>query len=229
MARPRTASPSTTACDFVSDAFNVTMIHVSGLFNADEAIQAKGEAIAARHFSAADLSSFGRDVHGGVAETSAVLAVRPISFGPATRACPAIRSEVSANRVRVARKPGWPGYFSAPAKASAAFMAGTVEAWWIEGMSDLILQGVRGDNLFGRPRWPWPVIDDLGWAPIAAGVLGPGNESSSRSWRRGFANGKTNVRSVRRARPSSGRGRTTRRRTGDGVRNSTARWRVLLS
>jgi len=167
------------ACDFVSETFNATMINVSGLFNADEAIQAKGEAIAARHFSAADLSSFGRDVHGGVAETSAVLAVRPDLVRTSYKSLPSYSVGSLSESREVARKPGWPGYFSAPAKASAAY-GRDVEAWWIEGMSDLILQGVRGDNLFGRPRWPWPVINDLGWAPIAAGVLGPEREFESK-------------------------------------------------
>ena len=33
------------ACDFVSEVFNATMVNVSGLFNADAAIQAQGEKI----------------------------------------------------------------------------------------------------------------------------------------------------------------------------------------
>ena len=178
------------ACDFVSQTFNATMINVSGLFNADAAVQAKGEAIAARHFSAADLSSFGRDVHGGVAETSGVLAVRPDLVRTSYKSLPSYSVGNLSESREVARKPGWPGYFSAPAKASAAY-GRDVEAWWIEGMSDLILQGVRGDNLFGRPRWPWPVINDLAWAPIAAGVLGPEREFESKleAWLRQRDNG----------------------------------------
>ena len=54
------------ACDFVSEVFNATMVNVSGLFNADAAIQSQGEKIAAKYFSPADLSSFGRDTHAGV-------------------------------------------------------------------------------------------------------------------------------------------------------------------
>ncbi len=40
------------ACDFVSETFRVTMLHLSGVFGADEAIRAKGSAINAKHFSA---------------------------------------------------------------------------------------------------------------------------------------------------------------------------------
>ena len=53
------------ACDFVSETFKATMLNVSGLFNADAAIQEKGARLAARYFSPANLSAFGRDVHGG--------------------------------------------------------------------------------------------------------------------------------------------------------------------
>ena len=65
------------ACDFVSETFKVTMLHVSGLFRADTAIQARAATIASRHFAAADIASFGLDVHAGVAETSITLALRP--------------------------------------------------------------------------------------------------------------------------------------------------------
>ena len=65
------------ACDFVSETYDVTMLHLTGLFRADAAIQSSGEKINARYFSAADLSSFGMDVHAGVSETSGILAIRP--------------------------------------------------------------------------------------------------------------------------------------------------------
>lgn len=65
------------ACDFVSEAFKVTMLNVSGLFKADAAIQSKGESVAGKYFTTADVSSFGRDVHAGLGETSGMLAVRP--------------------------------------------------------------------------------------------------------------------------------------------------------
>ena len=64
------------ACDFVSETFRVTMLHVTGLFRADAAIQSSGEKINAKFFSAAELSSIGMDVHAGVSETSGMLAVQ---------------------------------------------------------------------------------------------------------------------------------------------------------
>ena len=58
-----------------------------------------------------------------------------------------------------ASRPGWLGYFSSPARATAAY-GRDVEAWWVEGMTDLILQAVHGENLLTRPRWPGPLQDD---------------------------------------------------------------------
>jgi creatinine amidohydrolase/Fe(II)-dependent formamide hydrolase-like protein len=109
------------ACDFVSESFGVTMLHVSGLFAADESIQAKGNAIAARHFSAAELSSFGLDVHAGVRETSAILAVRPDLVHPGYKTLPALPGPTREDLQAIAKTPGWQGYLSAPAKATAAY------------------------------------------------------------------------------------------------------------
>jgi hypothetical protein len=38
------------ACDFVSETFGVTVLHLTGLFRADAVIQAKGQRMNARHF-----------------------------------------------------------------------------------------------------------------------------------------------------------------------------------
>jgi creatinine amidohydrolase len=162
-------------CDFVSETFEATMVNVSGLFSADASIQAKGMAIAAKHFSAADLSSFGRDVHGGVGETSGMLAVRPDLVRTSYKTLPSYSVGSLSESREVASKPGWPGYFSAPASARADY-GRDVEAWWVEGMSDLILQGVRGDSLMGRPRWPFPVTNDPAYPEVETAILQPERE-----------------------------------------------------
>jgi hypothetical protein len=48
---------------------------------------------------------------------------------------------------------GWQGYLSSPARATAAY-GRAVEAWWIEGTTDLMLCAVRGENLFVHARRP---------------------------------------------------------------------------
>jgi creatinine amidohydrolase len=135
------------------EAFGVTMLHLTGLFRADAAIQSRGEKINATHFSAADLSSFGMDVHAGVGETSGILAIRPDLVPPNFKTLPS-RAGHSLEELRtIATAPGWQGYLSSPARATAAH-GQAVEAWWIDGFTDLILRAVRGENMFVHARVP---------------------------------------------------------------------------
>ena len=141
------------ACDFVSETFRVTMLHLTGLFRADAAIQSSGERITARYFSAAERSSFGMDVHAGVDETSGMLAVRPDLVRSNYKTLPS-RAGRSLEELReIATAPGWQGYLSAPASATAAH-GRAVEKWWIDGFTDLILRAVRGENMFVHARVP---------------------------------------------------------------------------
>ena len=163
------------ASDFVSETFAVTMLNISGLFNADAAIQSKGRNIGTTYFSAADLTSFGSDVHAGVSETSAVLAVRPDLVRPNHKTLPTLRADSLEERRNLARKPGWPGYFSAPAKANADY-GRDIEGWWVEGMTDLILQAGRGEHLFNRPRWPEPLQNSPEYSQLVEDILAPERE-----------------------------------------------------
>ena len=141
------------ACDFVSETFGVTMLHLTGLFRADTAIQSRGESINAKYFSAAELSSFGMDVHAGVGETSGMLAVRPDLVRPNYKTLPSRAGRSLEELRQIATAPGWQGYLSAPAKATAAY-GRAVEAWWIDGFTDLILRAIRGENMFIHGRVP---------------------------------------------------------------------------
>ena len=141
------------ACDFVSETFRTTMLHLTGLFRADAAIQATGEEINARHFSAAERSTFGMDVHAGVSETSGILAVRPDLVRSDYKTLPSQAGRSLDELREFATAAGWQGYLSSPASATAAY-GRDIEAWWIEGFADLILRAVRGENLFVHPRFP---------------------------------------------------------------------------
>jgi creatinine amidohydrolase len=102
------------ACDFVSETFGVTMLHLTALFRADAAIQSNGARINAKYFSAAELSSFGMDVHAGVGETSGMLAVRPDLVRSNYKTLPS-RAGRSLDELReIATAPGWQGYLSSP-------------------------------------------------------------------------------------------------------------------
>jgi len=75
----------------------------------------------------------------------------------------------------IASRPGWPGYFSSPARANAAY-GREVEGWWVEGMTALILQAVRGENLLTRPRWPGPLQNDPEYVQLVEQALQPERE-----------------------------------------------------
>lgn len=141
------------ACDFVSETYGVTMLHLTALFRADPMIQATGDEITARHFSAADISSFGMDVHAGVNETSAMLAVRPDLVQSVYKTLPSRAGATLDELRRIATAPGWQGYLSSPAKATAAY-GREVETWWLNGFADLIVRTVHGENMFTHPRTP---------------------------------------------------------------------------
>lgn len=143
------------ACDFVSESFKVTMLHISGYFRADAEMQAQGRQVAARHFSAAEIASFGRDVHAGVSETSVKLALRPDLVDSGYKKLPGLNGQTLEELWAIAASPGWPGYLSSPAKATAAY-GRDVEAWWIDGLSDLILRAARGEDVSKVPRFPDP-------------------------------------------------------------------------
>jgi creatinine amidohydrolase len=154
------------ACDFISETFGVTMLHVSGLFRADPAIQAEGLTIAERHFPAAEVSSFGLDVHAGPGETSAILALRPNLVDPGYKTLPSNAGSTFEELQAIAKKPGWQGYLSAPGKSTAAY-GRAVEDWWVDGMSALILRAIKGENMLKAPR-AHDRID-----PTVAAILGP--------------------------------------------------------
>jgi creatinine amidohydrolase len=141
------------ACDFVSETFGVNMLHVSGLFRADRAIQSRAKAIAGKHFSAADIASFGLDVHAGVNETSVNLALRPDLVDPGYGSLPANAGHTFDELQALATRPGWQGYLSAPARATAAY-GRDIEAWWVEGLSEIVLRAAGGENLLKAPRMP---------------------------------------------------------------------------
>jgi creatinine amidohydrolase/Fe(II)-dependent formamide hydrolase-like protein len=156
------------ACDFVSETFHVTMLHLTGLFRGDAAIQSSGEKMKAKYFSAAELSSFGMYVHAGVGETSGMLAVRPDLVHSNYKTLPS-RAGRSLEELReIATAPNWQGYLSSPAKATAAH-GRAVEAWWIDGFTNLILRAVRSENMFVHPRVPETESDAV--APVLEKAL----------------------------------------------------------
>jgi creatinine amidohydrolase len=156
------------ACDFVSETFHVTMLHVTALFRADAAIRSSGARINAKYFSASELASFGMDVHAGVGETSGILAVRPDLVRSNYKALPSQAGRSLEELREIATAPGWQGYLSSPARATGAY-GRAVEARWIDGLTELILRAVRGENMFVHARVPETVPPAV--APILEKAL----------------------------------------------------------
>lgn len=128
------------ACDFISETFRVTMLHLSGLFKGDTAIQARGEEIKTRHFSAPQILSHGMDVHAGVSETSQTLATRPDLVRSDYKTLPDRAGRTLEELRSIATAPGWQGYLSSPSKATATY-GRAVKEWWIDSF----------DSSFGGP------------------------------------------------------------------------------
>ena len=103
--------------------------------------------------SATELSSIGMDVHAGVGETSGMLAHGPDSVRPNYKTLQSQAGRSLEELREIATAPGWQGYLSTPAKATAQY-GRAVEAWWIDGSTDLILRAVRGENMFVHARIP---------------------------------------------------------------------------
>ena len=120
------------ACDFVSETFQATMLHLTGLFGADAAIQATGEEIKARHFSAAERSTFGMDLHAGVARPRASWQSDPIWSVPITkRTEPGGPLSRGVTPVRNGGRLAGLSLFARPERRQPRSV-GMVEAWWIE-------------------------------------------------------------------------------------------------
>ena len=151
------------ACDFISERYRVTMLHVTALLRADTDAQAAARKTDSRFFSDAAQASFGLDLHAGVSETSGMLAIRPNLVDPQYRKLPSRAGRTIDELRTIAGTPGWQGYLSDPAKGTAAY-GRAVEAGWIDGFTTLILRAARGENLFVHPRFPEtvpPAIADI--------------------------------------------------------------------
>jgi creatinine amidohydrolase len=153
------------ACDFVSETFKVTMLNLSSLMWADAEAQAKAGKIDAKYYSPTELASFGLDLHAGWGETSDLLYVRPDLVRPTYKSLPSQSGKNMAELRQIASAPGWAGYFSAPARASAAYGRENAELR-VEVLADYILRAVRGENFFNRPRYPEQLPNNLSNAEI---------------------------------------------------------------
>ena len=152
------------ACDFVSETFRVTMLHVTGLFEPMRRFnpaERRSTPSSSRPRSSPPLGWMFMPVS---AKHRACSRYDRISVRPNYKTLPS-RAGRSLEELRaIATAPGWQGYLSTPAKATAQH-GRALAAWWIDGSTDLILRAVRGENMFVHARIPETV------APAVAPIL----------------------------------------------------------
>lgn len=141
------------ASDFVSETFKITMLNITSIAMADAKMGENSEKVAAKYYSPVERASFGVDIHAGLSETSGMLGLIPRLVNPIYKTLPSRTGTSFVELRQIALTPGWQGYFSSPAKANAAYGREDTEVW-VAAAADLILSALRGENLFGRPRYP---------------------------------------------------------------------------
>lgn len=132
------------AGDYFHDTYGGRMVHLYGLMP----VLAAG----APGIDAAQAAENGLDVHGGRTETSDVLFVRPDLVADGYRTAPSFPGADWDDLVRIARAPGWPGYFGAPRQASAAEGQARIQQR-SKVAAEYMWRIVEGADLRDVPRW----------------------------------------------------------------------------
>jgi creatinine amidohydrolase len=107
------------AGDYFRETYGGAMVHVYGLMSSRLCCPETSGLL----LGAEGVKENGFTVHASAAEHSAALFLRPDLVSPAIAQAPAITGGNFADLVRLARQDSWPGYFGAPARASAALGA----------------------------------------------------------------------------------------------------------
>ncbi len=104
------------ASDYFRDTHGGMMVHLMGLMS----LRACCDDVMRRMMSEEARREEGFSVHAGADEHSSALFLRPDLVSPAIKAAAPLTGGTFADLVRFARRGTWPGYFGAPARATAA-------------------------------------------------------------------------------------------------------------
>lgn len=107
------------AGDYFRDTYGGRMVHLMGLMSSRGAQASSPTEV--------EKKEDGFSVHAGAVETSLLLFLRPDLVSPLVYQAPAQTGQNWDDLVRLARAPGWPGYFGSPRLASAARGAQALE------------------------------------------------------------------------------------------------------
>jgi creatinine amidohydrolase/Fe(II)-dependent formamide hydrolase-like protein len=132
------------AAAFFRDTYGGCMVHLYGLMP----VIAAGAA----NLDSAEARDNGLDMHGGRTETSDILHIRPDLVSAGYKAARPLPGRTWDDLVRVARTPGWPGYFGSPSQATAAEgMRRTEERGKVAAA--IMWRIVQGGDDRDIPRW----------------------------------------------------------------------------
>jgi creatinine amidohydrolase/Fe(II)-dependent formamide hydrolase-like protein len=138
------------AGDYFRDTYGGRMVHLYGLmpiFGAGRAPPLEPE----------EAAESGLDMHAGRAETSAILHLRPDLVDSGYRSAPSLPGEDWDELVRIAKAPGWPGYFGAPKQASAAEGQERMQER-AKVAADLMWRIVEGADEREIPHWTTTIL-----------------------------------------------------------------------
>jgi creatinine amidohydrolase/Fe(II)-dependent formamide hydrolase-like protein len=133
------------AGDYFRDTYGGRRVHLYGLM---PVLTAGGGAT----LDSAEAAENGLDMHAGRAETSDILFIRPDLVAPGYRTAPSLPGKDWDDLVRIARTPGWPGYFGAPRQASAGEGQRRIQQR-SRVAADLMWRIVEGADEREIPRW----------------------------------------------------------------------------
>ncbi|MEW6732774.1 MAG: creatininase family protein, partial [Acidobacteriota bacterium] len=103
------------ACDFISTTFKITMLNISSISFLDTSYGSSYQEIAKKYYSSEEIKSFGLDIHAGLVETSAILAIKPELVKELYKSLPNQTGNSLEEIRKLALSPEWKGYFSSPA------------------------------------------------------------------------------------------------------------------
>ena len=139
------------ACDFIRQTRHVGMFNIGslGFFESDPSL----DSLFARRFTSTERARIGFDVHAGMWETSAVLAVRPDLVGPNFRSLPDVTVHNWEELDQAGRRNTWSGYWSAPALADSVLGRRLLD-FWADRWTRYALRALHGEDLGQLPRYP---------------------------------------------------------------------------
>src|SRR5688572_25874097 len=132
------------AGDYFHDTYGGRTVHLYGLMPVLTA--------GAPRLTPTEAAENGMDMHAGRAETSDILFIRPDLVAPGFRTALSLPGKNWDEIVRIARAPGWPGYFGAPKQATAAEGEARIKQRG-KVAADLMWRIIDGTDVRDIPRW----------------------------------------------------------------------------